>query len=174
LTHAVDLAAHCVEENQLARSSLRWVASAALAPYPKFHRPIQKLYNVPTNVLAKFRYSEQQVLSQIANRKQNVSFVQVGANDGKTEDYLYDFVHEHGWRGVLVEPVKPVFEKLVKNYDGIPGLIFENVAISEQDGMRTFYRLKDDKSLPHIATMIGSFDRAVLLRTTLFPILNLT
>jgi hypothetical protein len=115
--------------------SLRWLTSAALAPYPRLHRPIQKLYNLPAKFLAHFRPSEQQLLSDIARRMDDVFFVQIGANDGKTEDYLYDFVCRGGWRGILVEPVRPVFEKLQRNYRDVPDLTFENVAISDGDGL---------------------------------------
>jgi FkbM family methyltransferase len=146
------------------RSSPRWAISAALAPHPRIHRLAQKMYNIPSRVLAEWRPSERQLLEDIAREKTNVFFVQIGANDGKTEDYLYEFVRRYHWKGILVEPVKSVYESLLRNYHGTPGLIFENVAIADAEGSRIFYRLRDDPSLPPIASMIGSFDRNVLLR----------
>ena len=34
-------------------------------------------------------------------------FVQIGAFDGRVADPLYQLVHRHHWRGVLVEPQQP-------------------------------------------------------------------
>jgi len=39
-------------------------------------------------------------------------FVEVGSNDGKTNDPLYDYVKNFDLSGVLVEPQKEVYDKL--------------------------------------------------------------
>lgn len=61
-------------------------------------------------------------------------FVQIGANDGLRNDPIHHYVRKYGWKGILVEPQSKVFSSLVKNYEGHSGLIFENVAIGEEDG----------------------------------------
>ena len=45
---------------------------------------------------------------------------------------------------IVVEPVRSFYDELVKNYEGIPGVVFENVAISDHSGPATFYRLGVD------------------------------
>ena len=66
-------------------------------------------------------------------------FIQIGAFDGVTADPLHHLVHQHGWRGVLVEPQIEAFELLKKNYGDCEGLQFHNVAIGPCDGEITLY-----------------------------------
>jgi FkbM family methyltransferase len=67
-------------------------------------------------------------------------FIQVGANDGLTDDDVRPHVLQHGWRGVLIEPLPEVFERLRWNYRDSEGLFFENSAVTERDGAVMFYR----------------------------------
>jgi FkbM family methyltransferase len=74
------------------------------------------------------------------------SVIQLGAYVGNSEnDPLYKTLSkrlkEINGTLILVEPVKCFFDTLVANYAGIPGVVFENVAISDQSGPATFYRL---------------------------------
>ncbi|MGP8198178.1 MAG: FkbM family methyltransferase [Limisphaerales bacterium] len=62
-----------------------------------------------------------------------LTFVQVGANDGITVDPIRPFLRDT-WRGVLVEPNPSVFKMLQSNCSGFPLLELENVAITETDG----------------------------------------
>jgi FkbM family methyltransferase len=66
-------------------------------------------------------------------------FVQVGAFDGITADPIHHLVKSEGWRGVLVEPQIEAFELLQKNYSGVAGLQFFNVAIGPENGEITLY-----------------------------------
>lgn len=67
-----------------------------------------------------------------------LSFVQVGANDGCFGDPLHKYIVRWPWHGVLVEPQPDVFNKLCQNYAAFKDrLIFENVAI----GMRSSLEL---------------------------------
>jgi FkbM family methyltransferase len=99
------------------------------------------------------------------HRGRPVFFLQVGANDGVRDDKLFYFVRAYGWRGVLIEPVQYLFERLVANYAGTQGLSFENSAVSEEDGVRSFYRLRaNEDGLPYWYDQIGSFHREIVLR----------
>lgn len=71
-------------------------------------------------------------------------FVQIGANDGVSNDPLHRFVRRHRPRGILVEPQHDVFRSLVDNYRGQEGLRFANLAIARQDGMMPIYRIVPD------------------------------
>jgi hypothetical protein len=44
-------------------------------------------------------------------------FVQIGANNGLTDDSLRQFVTKYHWHGVLAEPPPQVFQQLLKNYE---------------------------------------------------------
>ncbi len=93
-------------------------------------------------------------------------FVQIGANDGMKFDPTYLYVHKYKWRGILVEPVSYVFDKLKENYKDSDGLIFENVAIGDKEGYKNFYLLKksDKENLPLWYDEIGSFDKRHILK----------
>lgn len=65
--------------------------------------------------------------------KEKFFFVEVGANDGVSNDPIRDWVEKYNWEGVLIEPVETAFVKLMKNYEGIKGVYFEKVAISDSE-----------------------------------------
>jgi FkbM family methyltransferase len=92
-------------------------------------------------------------------------FVQVGSNDGMMHDPLQESIRRRAWRGVLVEPVPQLFARLTQNYRDRPGLAFENVAVSSQEGTLPFYHLDTaaGPELPDWAAGLGSFSRDMLL-----------
>lgn len=98
-------------------------------------------------------------LTQLAReRGPDVFVLQVGANDGVHDDPVSHFIRKHHWRGLLVEPVPRIFEALQRNYAGVPGVQFANVAISDRDESRPFYFLDDPaRELPAWAGEVGSF-----------------
>ena len=104
------------------------------------------------------------VIEERARRVPDFFFIQIGSNDGITDDPIHPYVVEHRWSGILVEPVRYLFDRLVRNYDGHTGLIFENVAIAETAEPRTLYRLKEDqKGLVSWYEQLGSFHERVVL-----------
>ena len=67
----------------------------------------------------------------MASKTSNMSFIQVGANDGLYDDPIRKFVLNYPWTGVLIEPQPEVFLRLVKNYEHLKSrLAFENLAVS--------------------------------------------
>lgn len=76
----------------------------------------------------------------------NFKFVQIGAFDGKSHDFLYDYVinTKLSTFGILVEPVPDYYEKLKLNYANIDGLNFENVAIHNDKCNVQLYKIKDN------------------------------
>lgn len=106
------------------------------------------------------------ILKKYAAAQPNVFFVQVGSNDGISNDPIHDYVVHNDWKGILVEPVKYLFEKLRSNYHNNSNqLIFENKAIAQNDGTASFYRLKEtgDPNTPFWYSQVGSFNKQVLL-----------
>lgn len=99
-------------------------------------------------------------------QNQEVIFIQVGSNIGVMEnDPLSPFILRDNWKGVLIEPVPTIFEKLKKNYAGRPNLYFENVAISNRRGKSKFYTItKTDESKTFWANQVGSLDLSHALK----------
>lgn len=92
-----------------------------------------------------------------------LTFVQVGANDGKYVDPLRKYVVKYDWRGVLVEPQPNVFARLLTNYaEQSHRLSFENVAVSGERATISMYRapVTGSHAGDH-ASSVASFDRGV-------------
>jgi FkbM family methyltransferase len=71
----------------------------------------------------------------------NLSFIQIGANDGCLGDPLRKYILNFPWYGILVEPQPDVFATLRKNYDTVKDrLVFENIAIAETVSEVTMYK----------------------------------
>jgi FkbM family methyltransferase len=91
-------------------------------------------------------------------------FVQIGAMDGRKSDPIHALVNRHGWNGILVEPQRSHFSILRHNYGDRAGLEFRNVAISEQPGKKTLYRIRHEaEGVPDWAPGLASFDRDTIL-----------
>lgn len=91
-----------------------------------------------------------------------LTFVQIGSNDGVVHDPIHQVVRACGWSGVLVEPLPPLYERLVANYEGVPGLAFENAAVGTVDGTSTLYSVDPRPGDPYWIDQVASFDRATL------------
>lgn len=104
------------------------------------------------------------VLDELA-QVDDLFFIQIGSNDGIVHDPLYRHVLRNHWKGILIEPVKYYFELLKRNYAGSSQLVFENIAISERDGYRDFFRIREGFDfLPQWTKGLGSFNRDVLMK----------
>ena len=68
-------------------------------------------------------------------------FVQVGACDGVSFDSLYDFVVKHRLRGIVIEPLRDLYDDLQKNYSGCPDVLPLNVALHRNAGQIKMYRV---------------------------------
>lgn len=78
----------------------------------------------------------------IVTRGDNLTLIQVGANEGRDDDPIRPYLLKYPWRGVLIEPQPEVFERLKENYAGLESrLSFENVAISSNTAPLQLYRL---------------------------------
>jgi FkbM family methyltransferase len=90
-------------------------------------------------------------------------FVEIGANDGVTFDPVYPFVvrNPDKVRGIVVEPMKDVFEELKRNYAGYPRIVPVNAAIHNSAKEIELYRVDPVKQpqLPEWTKGIASFRR---------------
>jgi len=129
----------------------------------------------PHRAWRRFRYRRLQrrlagrrLLTEFARRHPDAFFIEIGANDGVQHDHLRPFIVESGWRGVMVEPVPYVFERLQSNYEGIDRVKLENAAIADRDGPLPFFHLRppgagEAGNLPDWYDGIGSFSRDLIM-----------
>jgi FkbM family methyltransferase len=114
----------------------------------------------------------QLLFARLMLRKRDIFFVEIGANDGVTNDPIYPFATRHGWRGVLVEPQAEIFSKLERNYAGVDGVSFVNAAIGAADGEQTFFKIRQTDD-PHASaagfpTQLASLRKESVLSQTKF------
>lgn len=92
-------------------------------------------------------------------------FVKVGAHDGISGDPVSDVLLTHEkWKGLLIEPVPVIFDRLRKNFGDSQRYMLEQVAIGPHRGKATFYYVdaKAIDSLPDLPfwyDQLGSFNR---------------
>ncbi|WP_157776668.1 FkbM family methyltransferase [Flavobacterium crassostreae] len=96
------------------------------------------------------------------NFKQNTpfSFIQVGANDGISFDFLYDFVITRNSTGIVIEPVKDYFKELENNYSQFPGILTINKAVHPEKKQIELYKIKQESlsNYPDWVKGIASLD----------------
>lgn len=102
-------------------------------------------------------------MNEVAKGKKDFKFLQVGGNDGYINDPIFRFIKKYGWKGIIVEPQVSVFKKRLKNtYRLESKVILENLAISDQSGLRKLYKIAVSDS--RWATGLASFNREVIER----------
>jgi FkbM family methyltransferase len=104
------------------------------------------------------------ILKEFNKNKESFFFVQIGANDGVKGDLLRKFVTQYHWKGILVEPVEWLYNKLKKNYKNEPALIFENCAISDRDCFSDFFYFEESSELGDIYDQVGSLKKETVLK----------
>jgi FkbM family methyltransferase len=108
--------------------------------------------------------------SNLAKEFSSPLFVKVGANDGITGDPCSDILlTDSRWRGILIEPVPYLFEKLQESFGDKSRFVLEQVAIGPDIARSTFYGVDvaATEQLPNLPVwydQIGSFDRNHILK----------
>lgn len=101
-------------------------------------------------------------------------FIQIGANDGVSDggedpDPIHSHILKFNWAGILVEPVKYIYEELRRTYASQSNLHFENSALNMNSGSRNIYRLrKTDDPLPWFYEKLATFHKDVLIKHKVF------
>lgn len=80
-------------------------------------------------LLKKNTFSSQRILENNFPQMKPFNFIQVGANDGISFDFLYGFIIQRSSEGIVIEPVKEYFEELKENYKEYPKIIKINKAV---------------------------------------------
>ncbi len=101
--------------------------------------------------------------------EKNIRVVQIGSNDGRSGDPLYDLILMNpGWTALFVEPIPYLFDRLKKNYGSSPRFSFANVAINN-GSQQIFYSVKEEAkiAIPHLPPtydQLGSFDKNNIIK----------
>lgn len=89
-------------------------------------------------------FCRNEICRLIQRRKEKPYILQIGANDGITNDPIYPVVMQHSLPLLAVEPQPWAVEKLKENYGGQPNVKIANVAAGARDEERTLYYLKEE------------------------------
>lgn len=98
----------------------------------------------------------------------NFFFIQIGANDGKTNDPLYPYVTKYRLSGIPIEPQLDVFKLLQETYKNYPMVKCVNAAIAGETGDQSFYVVKESiKTRENFSSVTGiaTFNKDILRRT---------
>lgn len=105
--------------------------------------------------------SLEELLERFAStRKEEVYFIQVGANDGVGNDPFVDVLDRFRWRGVCIEPQPKPFAALKKHYESNERVLVENAAIAEKSGSQKMFRISFSED--NWASRLTSLRRDVL------------
>jgi FkbM family methyltransferase len=108
-------------------------------------------------------------IGRTLRHRDQVFFVQVGSNDGRHGDPLNPLVQRHrNWRGIFIEPVGYLFERLKETYKDSDRFVFEQVAIGATEGTERFYYVSPEAKeaipdLPDWHDQLGSFNKSHIL-----------
>lgn len=73
-----------------------------------------------------------------------VSFIQIGGNDGVLTDPITNYIKEFKWNGIIVEPVPEYFLKLKDNYKNYKNVECINIAIDSVAENKIIYKVMDN------------------------------
>ena len=142
--------------------------------YGKFAKRFPPFFDASKRVSRQLGASDPiyECLRAFAQSKDSVSFLQIGSNDGISQDPLREFIVRHpNWEGRLIEPLPHLFEKLKTNYRylGRSNLQYQNVAVSDRPGTIDLFRVKSEyhKEFPSFVDQIASLSRSHI--SSVFP-----
>ena len=104
------------------------------------------------------------VIAHALLSRDQLTIVQVGANDGQTHDPINRLLRLKPCRGILLEPNPESFRRLQETYRDFPQHTLCNVAVSDRDKTATLYSLNRNAPGPDWVHGLSSFDREHLLK----------
>ncbi|MFH6999063.1 FkbM family methyltransferase [Flavobacterium sp. FlaQc-57] len=118
-------------------------------------------------VFKKKVFSSKVILEKNFLENETFNFVQVGANDGISFDFLYDFVIKRKSEGVVIEPVKEYFTELTYNYRAFPEIIKVNKAVHPTERLIVINKISPSaiQKYPDWVKGIASLDSEHHLKT---------
>lgn len=110
--------------------------------------------------LTRKAFSSRRMLERNFPKSTNFNFIQVGANDGVSFDFLYEIVVNRKSSGLVIEPIKEYFDVLVLNYIEFENIVKENKAVHPTQKEFSIYKVKKEAydKYPDWAKGIASFN----------------
>ncbi|WP_431136421.1 FkbM family methyltransferase [Psychroserpens mesophilus] len=106
-------------------------------------------------------FSTKRILRKNYPKNSSFSFLQIGANDGKSFDFLYDFVVNRNISGALIEPIKEYFDELSENYKSYDNILKINKAVHRTATHVSIYKMDKNtiETYPDWVKGMASFDK---------------
>lgn len=115
------------------------------------HPAVRYVKEMPTDAL---RYALHQAFDGLSN----LTFIQLGANDGVHCDPLHCLLQRYHWRGLRVEPQAHLASEL--RTQSPPDITIVSAAIGNKSGNVSLFYIDDcDSSLPDYASGLATLDR---------------
>lgn len=83
------------------------------------------------------------IIQPLIDKKKINKIIQVGANDGKSDDFLFKCLNTD-LNAILIEPINDAFLKLKKNYEQYANVNCLNLAVSIENGSREIFSVNSD------------------------------
>lgn len=93
----------------------------------------------------------------------NWNVIQVGSNDGISNDPLRKYITKNQWNAILIEPVPLIYQKLAENYKEFQRVRTLNIAVSNEGNQLDFYSVSNKAKqelgdrVPDWYDQLGSF-----------------
>jgi len=111
------------------------------------------IYSPPKNSLP-------ELLDHLSKLSHQITVIQIGANDGITNDPIHKFIKRDNWNGILLEPQKGLLAALQKLYAKNQGIKIMNAALGSEDGFSNLYKVGFSNA--RWATGLATFNKALL------------
>jgi FkbM family methyltransferase len=135
--------------------------------YSRFAKRVPPLFDASKRTYRRLGGSDPvyECLKRFCRTHRRVFFLQIGSNDGISQDPLREFiVRNPDWSGCFVEPLPHLFEKLRRNYSylGRRNLHFQNSAVSDRLASLRLFRVKSEyhNDFPNYVDQVASVDRS--------------
>ena len=119
-----------------------------------------------------FSLKIENILQPLINKKKVNKIIQVGANDGKSDDYLFKCFNKD-LDAILIEPIEDAFLKLKENYKKFSKVKCLNLAVDIENGNKEifsvnkkfyeFYEKKYKKANVDWLSILSSFSKEHLI-----------
>ena len=86
------------------------------------------------------KIESEDLIEAFGYNKENISFVQIGANDGEMDDPINKYVNSCGWSGIMVEPDFYYFQQLRNKYQHNKNVMCLNLGIGDGT-IKTLFRI---------------------------------